>query len=304
MSSVDGPYFEIQTLDPQTAFQKYEQKKVGALIEIPASFDSDIEQGLKPKVNLHIHNINSDSTKNYQLRLSGAIYAFQNELRPEISIVETYSKFPQDIPVKLYVAVALLMFTVIYASMVNTGILITKEWEERTGKEISLSPKGFLPFVVGKWVTAFAQTIISTVLVVAIMSFTLGFSFAYITPAVFLILLTMFLFGASLGTWIGSYFRKTVPMVSFSGIVCLFIFLICGNESALRGMAGGGLPKVLWEISKYIPISDITENIRQLIVFPDSGIYWASILWTVALSLFFSFVSIKQLKKVIYQHGQ
>jgi len=304
MSSVDGPYFEIQTFDSAVAFEKYKQKKVGALIEIPSSFDSDIAQGLKPKVNLYIHNINSDSTKNYQLRLSHTIYAFQNDLQPEISIIESYSKFPQDIPVKLYVAIALLMFTVIYASMVNTGILITREWEERTGKEISLTPKGFLPFVVGKWITAFVQTIISTVLVCIIMYFTLGFSFAYITPAVFLILLVMFLFGASLGAWIGSYFRKTVPMVSFSGVICLFIFLICGNESALRGMADSSLPKVLWEISKYIPISHITENIRQLIVFPDSGIYWAPVFWTVLISICFAFISIRQLKKVIYQHGQ
>lgn len=304
MSSVDGPYLEIQSLDPRIAFERYEKKKVGALIEIPPSFDKDIAQGARPTVKLHVHNINSDSTKNYQLRLSHAIYAFQKELKPEITIAETYSRFPDDIQVKLYVAIALLMFAVIYGSMVNTGILMTREWEERTGKEISLTPKGFMPFIVGKWVTALAQTVISTTFIMAIMYFTLGFSFHYMTPVILLILLVMFLFGASLGAWIGSYFRKTVPVVSFSGIITLFIFLVCGNESALRGMADSSLPKALWRISLYVPISHTTENIRQLIVFPGSGIYWTPLFWTVSFGLLFVLLSTRQLRRIIYQHGQ
>jgi ABC-2 type transport system permease protein len=304
MKSVDGPYFEIQTLKPATAFERYKKRKVGALIEIPPSFDSDVARSVKPTVRLHIHNINSDSTKNYQLRLSHAIYAFQRQTNPEITITEVYSAFPKDIQVKLYVAVALLMFAVIYGSMVNTGILMVREWEERTGKEMSLSPKGFAPFIAGKWITAFAQTIVSTTFIIGIMWFTLGFSFAYITPVVLLLLLAMFLFGASLGAWVGSYFRKTVPVVSFSGMITLFIFLICGNESVLRGMADSSLPRTLWKISIYIPISQITENIRQVIVFPGSGVLWEPLFWTVLFGLVFSFLSARQLRKVVYQHGQ
>ena len=304
MGSVDGKYLEIQTLDSKTAFERYEKGKVGALIELPSSFDRDIENGLKPNINLYINNINSDSTKNYQLRLAHAIYLFQNKINPEISVVETYSNYPEDTPIKIYVAIALLMFTVIYASMVNTGLLITREWEERTGKEVSLTPKGFVPFIIGKWVAAFIQTIISIILVILIMVFTLGFSFSYITPSVILILLVMFIFGASLGALIGSAFKKSVPMVSFSGVISLFIFLICGNESALRGMATGSLPHILWKISQYIPISHLTENIRQIAVFTNSQISWVPLLWTLFFSLIFVFISINQLKKTIYRQGQ
>lgn len=44
-----------------------------------------------------------------------------------IKIVEEHRKYPQDVSMKLYISIGLLMFSVVYSSMVNTGILLSRE---------------------------------------------------------------------------------------------------------------------------------------------------------------------------------
>src|SRR5699024_12656262 len=113
-----------------------------ALVEIHENFDQQLEQGEDAKVKLFVNNMNSDGTKNFQLRLSHALFQFQEvrDSESNISIIEESSTFENDISIKFYVSIGLLMFAVIYSGMVNTGTLLTREWEERTSKEISLSP--------------------------------------------------------------------------------------------------------------------------------------------------------------------
>src|SRR5690625_1531090 len=104
MEIEDGPYYEIMTLDPDKAFHMYQNGEAPALIEIPENFDQQLQKGENPKVKLYVNNINSDGTKNFQLRLSHALYQFQESRDSEsnISIIEEFSTFDKDISMKFY----------------------------------------------------------------------------------------------------------------------------------------------------------------------------------------------------------
>lgn len=305
MSSVDGNYFNILTYDTEEAFLMYQKGKVGALIEIPEEFDTLLSSDQTANINSYVNNINSDGTKNFQLRLAHAIYLFQNKYSSQISIIEDYSFFDKDIPMKLYVAIGLLMFAVIYSSMTNTGILITREWEERTGKEIILSPQGFLPFVLGKWITTLLQTIISMVFIFIIMHFILGLSLKIITPAFLGFLFILFLFGASIGSLIGIVLQKSLPVVTISATLSIFFYFICANESSLRGLANSGGLLYLWKISTFIPVTQITENMRQVAYFENIYNNYSAVFWMCMFSLILTGTAIVWLKKRIrIEQGQ
>src|SRR5690625_3947058 len=237
MKSVDGSYFEILTTDPKKASEKYEDGKAAGLIEIPSSFDESIENGEIPKVTISVHNMNADTTKNLQLRLSHATYLFQEKLAPDqsIEVDKGYSKFENDVSFKWYTGIGLLVFAVLYASMVNTGMLLTREWEDRTAKELILTPASFSSLILGKWVTSFIQSFVSTLLVLAVLVFILDFPLARMNMTFVVWLFVLFLLGASLGALAASTIKKTLPIITLSALIGISVYLISGNESSIRG---------------------------------------------------------------------
>lgn len=308
MSSVDGPYFVVRTTEPEEAFRQYTSGEAAALIKIPDSFDRNLaEGGAAPKVKLYVHNLNSDATKNFQIRLSHAAYLFQNEFAPQqsIQITEEYSKFPQDVSMKLYISIGLLMFAVTYAAMVNTGVLVVREWEERTSKEIVLTPIGFLPFVIGKWVTAFLQTAASVVLVLAVMAITLDFPITLMNPVLVLWMVVLFLFGGSVGALLGVWLRKSMPIITLSAVIGIFLYLICGNESSIRGFAYDGPVELLWKLSSYIPVSYIVENMRRSFLEASAAQEFTGLIVILLLTAGLAVLSVVKLRKnLTYTQGQ
>src|SRR5690625_6529799 len=102
---------------------------------------------------------------------------------------------------KFYVSIGLLMFAVIYSGTVNTGTLLTREWEERTSKEVSLSPSGFAPLLIAKATTALLLTAVTTILAMVLMVFTLNFPITDVSLLFLGWLLVLFLIGACLGAF-------------------------------------------------------------------------------------------------------
>lgn len=262
MNIEDGPYYEILTLDPEEAFHMFQNGEAPALVEVPKDFDQQLH------VKLYVNNMNSDATKNFQLRLSHALYQFQGDRDNEnlIDIVEESSTFETDISMKLYVSIGLLMFAVMYSGMVNTGTLLTREWEERTSKEISLTPAGFVPLLIAKAIAALLLTTVTTILVMILMAFTLNFPIENVSLAITGWLLILFLIGASLGAFAGATIKKSLPVITLSAVIGISLYLLCGNESSIRGFAYGGPIEFVWRISSYLPVSYITDTMRFLFV--------------------------------------
>src|SRR5699024_9363024 len=141
---------------------------------------------------------------------------------------------------KFYVSIGLLMFAVIYSVMVNTGTLLTREWEERTSKEISLSPNGFAPLLVAKAATALLLTTVTTIFVMILMAFTLNFPINDVSLAIIGWLFILFLIGASIGAFTAVTIKKSLPVITLSAVLGISLYLLSGNESSIRGFAYDG----------------------------------------------------------------
>jgi len=318
MEIEDGPYYEIRTYDPEEAFQMYQNGEAPALVEIPENFDQQLEQGEDAKVKLFVNNINSDGTKNFQLRLSHALFQFQEvrDSESNISIIEESSTFENDISMKFYVSIGLLMFAVIYSGMVNTGTLLTREWEERTSKEISLSPNGFAPLLVAKAATALLLTTVTTIFVMILMAFTLNFPINDVSLAIIGWLFILFLIGASIGAFTAVTIKKSLPVITLSAVLGISLYLLSGNESSIRGFAYDGPIEFIWRIATYLPMSYITDIMRVIFITGENNLltytanplttatsFYISVITIPATILLFSWASIIKLKNNLFTSG-
>lgn len=307
MKSVDGPYFEIITTDPSTAYEKYNNGEVDALLEIPLSFEEKMSTDQQAALQLKVFNINSDGTKNYQLRIDHALYEFQKLLdKDSVITIQEVTMFSEDIPMKRYVGTGLLIFSIVLTSMINTGTLMAREWEERTAKSIVLSPKGLIPLIVGKWITAFLVTIVSTGLVLPLLYTLLGYHVNQMSTVVWLYLLLFFMYGSAAGVLLGILFKKSLPIVPISVVIGMSEFLVSSLESYIRGFAHGGMTELVWRIGNIWPSSKIIDTIRFTVEGLDQGtVYWDAtffmILWVGFLILIALF---KLNKQLAFSQGQ
>lgn len=308
MSTVDGAMFEIRTTDPAEARSMYAAGEVGAVLEIPADFDDRVASGETTAVPLTVFNMNSDSTKNFQLRVERAIREFGAAVATGGALVEVSetSSFAHDMRITDYLGTGLLMFAVIFAAMVNTGTLIAREFEDRTAKSVVLSPAGQWPFVGAKWISAAVQTLISLVLVLAGLWLLLDYPVLQLGPRSGLALLALFVYGAAFGALLGVGLRKALPIVPLCVVVAVTHLLISGYESYIRGFAHGGALEGLWHATGWWPMGALTDQIRfEVTGLGAGGIEWAAMGWTLAIAAVLSVLAVGRLRRqLVFAQGQ
>ncbi|MEV4497602.1 ABC transporter permease [Micromonospora arborensis] len=262
MKSEDGKAWLIKTEDPERAAEMYRDGDTIGLVRIPAGFDTAAAAG-RAEVNLELENINSDITKNFELRIEHIIREMSVASSPSAAVViQENPRFSKDMSFQRYMGTGLLMFTILYAAMVNTGNLVAREWEDRTAKGIVLAPRSFTPFIVGKWAVTSVQTLLSTALVAGTLALTLDYPLSRLGPGTWLPMLALFFYGAALGMLLGVALRRSLPVVPLAAVLTLVHFLLCGFESYLRGYAHGGLVEALWLSTRYWPVASMTDQIR------------------------------------------
>lgn len=265
MRNSDGDYYEILTTDPADAVEMYEDRDVGALLTIPAGFADAVESGNRPAVTLELVNINSDGTKNQHLRLEEALRQFQQGFvatgDDRLAISET-TVFERDIPVTLYLGSALIVFAALYAGMVNVGVGIAREWEERTAKALVLSPTSRTSLIAGKWAAGAVTSAITIAVTLLGISWILGFPLSQLGWRSVGVLALVWVYGAALGTLLGVGLRKSLPLVPIAVIIAVAHFLVSGYESYIRGFAHGGAAEVLWASTQWIPLAPLFDILR------------------------------------------
>lgn len=265
MRNDDGPYYEILTTDPTDAQEMYRTGQVGALLVIPPGFGARVSGVAEPQVRLHVVNINADGTKNQHIRLEEAVRQFNHSdgghAAARLTIREQ-GVLAHDIPITVYLGTALLVFAALYAGMVNAGVAVAREWEERTAKSLVLSPSGPLALVAGKWLSSLVISVLTLVVAVLGIAWVLGLPIQRLGGDAVLTLTVVWLYGAALGTLLGVTLRKSLPLIPVAVILAVSHFLVCGYESYLRGFAHGGVVEPLWLVTRWIPLSRLFDAVR------------------------------------------
>lgn len=285
MRNDDGDYYEILTTAPDQAHQMYESGEVGAVLTIPEGFEDQVDTGHSPQVELALFNINADGTKNQHLRLEQALNTFNaaTDTNPETRLqISEATALDHDIPITIYLGSALIMFAALYSGIVNAGVAIAREWEDRTAKALILSPAGPKALIGGKWLSSLVISVATIGCAILGVGAVLGFPLQQLGPLSLVPLGVIWVYGAALGTLLGVTLRKSLPLIPIAVILAVGHFLASGYESYIRGFAHGGVVEVLWHSTQWIPLSQLFDAIRFEVanLAQPPGLAWGLILST------------------------
>ncbi len=285
--SREAPYYELVATEPQQARRMFATAEAFGMIVIPPDFGEAVEDDTA-QVKLHIRNINSDYSKNLALRLDYAVRTFAERSDHPAFLMEETSTFVQDPTMADYISTSLLLFGCLYSAMLNTGLHIASEWNDRTIKTLLLAPTSRSALVTGKVLAGVLQSLVSVALILLLLVLAFGFNPAGSLWALAAIVLVVLLLGAGLGALAGVASKQTLAVTSILITTSIFIFLVSGNEDSLRGLAWEGPVVGLWWLARALPTTYAFLAARSLLLTGDTatlGRNLAIVLGTTVLTL-------------------
>lgn len=189
---------------------------------------------------------------------------------PVVTINET-RWLPRDPTMLGYISTSLLLFGCLYAAMVNTGLQVAAEWNDRTVKNLLLAPVGRGTLVAGKVLAGLGQSVVSVALVLAVL--VVGFRFAPTGNLLAMagIVVATLLMGAGIGAAFGVASKKTLAAASSLITLAMVLFLVSGNEESMRGLAWGQPITALWEFSRVLPTTYAFMSARSIFLTGDTS---------------------------------
>ncbi|HYG60805.1 MAG TPA: ABC transporter permease [Symbiobacteriaceae bacterium] len=266
----EGPFYEIVTTDPATARRQFASGQALGMVVIPAGFGTQLAES-DATVELHLHNINSDYSKNLRLRLDLAVRQFSDQLTAPSVLVDEVPRLSQDPKMQDYISTSLLLFAVLYSAMMGTGLHVTGEWNDRTIKELLLAPQGRGTIVLGKMLAGMGQSLPSVGLVLALLYWIFGF---YPTGSLWSmagLMAVVMVLGAGLGALFGVAGKSTLVVTSLMITTSFLIFFLSGNEDSVRGLAWGGPLVGLWYLARLLPTTYGFLVARTLLLTGDAA---------------------------------
>ena len=144
------PYFTIVTRDQDEAQRLVEDGRLHMVITIPEGFDQAIANGQTPALETSVYNINTDMMKNARLRLDRVLQDWGAELGQSPIIIEQITTRPDDIWRRSFIGGSAVVLAVMVGAALNSALIMAREWEHRTAKELQLAPRARTGIIAGK----------------------------------------------------------------------------------------------------------------------------------------------------------
>lgn len=269
------PYFRVIETDGAQADKMIATGRLQLKIEIPEDFDRTNQ------VQISTYNINSDATKNLRLRVDDALNLYDQQAGRMPLAVELQTVKPDDVPRTEFIAGSVLLLALFFGAALLAANLFAIEVEQRTTKEILMSPVGPAGAAIGA-VLAGTLAAFGT----ALPSYLTAWLAFGLTPEpgalarVLVFMIPIMMACAALGVVLAHLLRvhrSIQPLVILTGIATFFA-------------AGGfvsvpGLPPIARTFAAYWPFSRIFEwNNPVLYQFAEhfSARQWS---WALAVAL-------------------
>ncbi|HEY3993589.1 MAG TPA: ABC transporter permease [Ktedonobacteraceae bacterium] len=221
--------FSLRTASSSEASSLLAGGQIVAIVTIPAIFDARVSANQPVQVNVQINNLNTDFTNDIRRAIPLSITSFYAKAYPNLVTVATHESdwYPQDTDYVPYLAVSIIVVSLMVGGMLQAGVSSAKEWENGTMKELLLSPASRWGVLVGKMLAAAVMNIIAVLLVLCVVIFIIGDKPVHWGEMIWVTLLTMLIFisaGTLLGTWLKRWqvvsaltFGLTIPLFFLSG---------------------------------------------------------------------------------------
>ncbi|WP_328871048.1 ABC transporter permease [Streptomyces sp. NBC_00287] len=248
-TSTITPYFRITETDATEAKAMLDEGRMQLVIEIPPDFDRTRQ------VDITTYNINSDATKNLRLRVEDALNAFDAEAGNLDVTVDLRTVEPEDIPRSEFIAGGLTLLALFFGAALISANLFAVEQEQRTTKEMLLTPVGAGTAALSCMITGTAVAFLTTV--PTYLTGWLAFGLTPSPSALLLVLIFMtplMLACAGTGVLLAQMLRQHRSIQPLLILVAIATFFTAGGFVSVPG-----LPPAARAFAEWWPFSRIFE---------------------------------------------
>ena len=187
------------------------------------------EKGATGTITHLVNDVNSNMTKNYTNRLTGALVNYINENRKAntVEVIEE-TRYEIDIPWDESFAVSTLVFGAMLAGLLFGQLSMTSEWENTTIKLLILSPCSAAKVVTGKVTGACIKAFVAGAVLVGVVALLYDrtlISALWLAVALCL----MYVIFSSLGFALGIAVRSTMTAFLLSLVISLCLWVAGGG---------------------------------------------------------------------------
>ncbi|GAC1461452.1 MAG: ABC transporter permease [Ktedonobacterales bacterium] len=221
--------FSLRQASAAEAHSLIEAGKIVAVVTVPADFDARIQQNQPVRVDVQINNLNTDFTNDIRRAVPLSITSFYAKAFPSVVNVvpREHDFYPQDTDYVPYLAVSILVVSLMIGGLLQAGTGAAREWEKETMKEILLSPASRWAILIGKMLGALLVSLASVAVVLAVLILVVGVWPVHWDEVIGFTLLTLILFVGA-GTTLGTLIKQRQPVVALALGTSIPLFFLSG----------------------------------------------------------------------------
>lgn len=287
--------FRVSRASPAEAATELGHLDVAAVITIPANFDAMYDADRPDPVTIQINNLNLDFTNDLRRSLPAAITEFYTGRQPnpiQVRVRESDLR-SHDVSLVQFQLVPDLVLLLTVAGIVNCGLATAREFEERTIKELLLSPLSSPALIAGKLIAGWLATLLvaSVVLLFGALTGQLRPAGWYWVPA--LVAIALFALAAvGLGSAVGALGRRFTTVAAIGVNLAVYLFFMAGGISV-----DAFLPAWVQSIAHLTPTYYGVHALQMAIFFQSLDGYWRDLcvlLATAAASLVLGTIALRR----------
>ena len=221
--------FSLRTASAQEASNLIAGGKVVAVVTIPADFDERVSENQPVQVGVQINNLNTDFTNDIRRAIPLSITSFYAKAYPNLVTITPRETdwYPQDTDYVPYLAVSIIVVSLMVGGVLQAGVSSAKEWENGTMKELLLSPASRWAVLLGKMLATCVLNLAAVVLVLFVVIGIVGVWPVHWGEVVWATLLTMVIFVA-FGTLLGTLLKRWQAVAALTFGLSIPLFFLSG----------------------------------------------------------------------------
>lgn len=264
----ESDVFRVSLVDAPTARQLYNDLSVAAIITIPPGFSQRVQAHERGPILLAVNNLNADLTDDIRRAVPDAITVYYERQGPASPIKVTVAQRnlrPADVEIFEFSVVPMISLLLTVSALIASGLSTAREWEERSIKELLLSPARPEAIIIGKVLAGFISTFL-----LGLVMFGLGYILGWTRPHglyvldALLAIALVSLFAAGLGIAIGMLLQRVQSALALSTTLSVWLFFLSGGLGVLQFE-----PDWLKRVAAFDPLSYGTHAL-QMAIFYDS----------------------------------
>jgi hypothetical protein len=265
------PYYDVEDLSADAAWEVYEAFRLDGIWIIPSDFSERVESGQNPAVEMVFNNYNDDRAKNHRIYAAEILWRFYERVGYPAAPLAMAEEYPMPVMVAWFpvIAVGIILLGVTIGGMFNIYMLTFKEQTAGITLEFGLAPRSLLWVLAPKALLALLMALATGTVLLGVCAVWPGIWPGKFIWGFWLLSGLTALFWIALALLVGLNTREYMPGAIASILTGLTVFFIGGGLSIIRNHEADVL-LAAW----FFPNTYAVDPLRDLILFHTMPADW------------------------------